>query len=495
MTSVPNSDVADPLDVNHPERVRRQIEEFLAKRGDTDVAEASGGQATSQEDRQDFDLVFRGQRVLATAGIGPREVGIRNGKIVAMEPIGSNLQADEVITLADDETLIPGLVDAHVHVNEPGRTDWEGFASATKAAAAGGITTILDMPLNSIPSTVNRQALELKRLYAAPQAFVDVGFWGGAIPGNLAELRPLHDDGVFGFKCFLLFSGVDEFPQLEPDELEEYLAELKKFDAVMIVHAENSHAIDRAPHAHGNLYDNFLASRPRGAENLAIAEVIERVRWTGSRAHILHLSSSDALPMIRSAQADGVNLTVETCPHYLTLMAEEIPIGATGYKCCPPIREVNNRELLWEGLLDGTIHDIASDHSPSTLDLKDLDNGDFGVAWGGIASIQLTLPVIWTEARRRGLSLEQVIDWMATKPAQRVRLLSKGKLAPGYDADLAVFAADQAFVVDVAKLHHKNPLTPYQGKALSGVVRRTFVRGSEVDYETPHGKLLRRGEA
>ena len=351
---------------------------------------------------------------------------MRGGKIVAIEPLGNGLAGAEVIELADDETLIPGLVDTHVHVNEPGRTEWEGFASATRAAAAGGVTTIIDMPLNSIPPTTTVEGLKLKREVAEDQAFVDVGFWGGAVPGNKADLRPLHDEGVFGFKCFLLHSGVDEFPHLEADEMEEDMAELKSFDSLMIVHAEDSHAIDRAPHPGGDHYATFLASRPRGAENKAIAEVIERARWTGARAHILHLSSSDALPMIASAKRDGVHLTVETCPHYLTLMAEEIPDGATAYKCCPPIREAANRELLWKGLQDGTIDCIVSDHSPSTLDLKDLENGDFAVAWGGVSSLQLGLSLIWTEARHRGIPLEQVVSWMAEKPAALARLHQQG---------------------------------------------------------------------
>ncbi|HKU03872.1 MAG TPA: allantoinase AllB [Arthrobacter sp.] len=440
-----------------------------------------------------FDLVIRGQRILTTAGIAPREVGVRGGRIVAIEPLGNGLAGAEVIELADDETLLPGLVDTHVHVNEPGRTEWEGFASATRAAAAGGVTTIIDMPLNSVPPTTTVENLKLKREVAEDQAFVDVGFWGGAIPGNKADLRPLHDEGVFGFKCFLLHSGVDEFPHLEADEMEEDMAELKSFDSLMIVHAEDSHAIDRAPHPGGDHYETFLASRPRGAENKAIAEVIERARWTGARAHILHLSSSDALPMIASAKRDGVKLTVETCPHYLTLMAEEIPDGATAYKCCPPIREASNRELLWQGLLDGTIDCIVSDHSPSTLDLKDLENGDFAVAWGGVSSLQLGLSLIWTEARHRGIPLEQVVSWMAERPANLARLTNKGQLALGYDADFAVFAPDEAFVVDVSKLKHKNPITPYDGKALSGVVRKTFLRGAAVDGQTPTGRLIRRG--
>ncbi|MBD2766023.1 allantoinase AllB [Kocuria sp. cx-455] len=440
-----------------------------------------------------FDLVVRGKQVSCGDHFSPREIGVKGGKIVAIEPLGANLEGTEVVELADDETLIPGLVDTHVHVNEPGRTEWEGFASATRAAAAGGVTTIVDMPLNSVPATVNVAALEYKRLFAQQNAFVDIGFWGGAIPGNKKDLRPLHDDGVFGFKCFLLHSGVDEFPHLEADEMEEALAEVKTFDSLLIVHAEDSRTIDKAPQPNGDMYEHFLKSRPRGAENIAIAEVIERTRWTEARSHILHLSSSDALPMIASAKRDGLDITVETCPHYLTLLSEEIPNGATAFKCCPPVREVSNREKLWEGLLDGTIDFIVSDHSPSTLDLKDLGNGDFGVAWGGVSSLQLGLSLIWTEARRRGVGLPKVLEWMSSRPAERVGLRSKGRLSLGYDADMAVFAQDESFVVDAKALNHKNPITPYQGKVLSGKVRRTFVGGKEVDYQKPSGRLLNRG--
>ncbi|MBG6183148.1 allantoinase [Arthrobacter sp. CAN_A214] len=452
-------------------------------------------QSTADPGSTVFDLVIRGRRILTTAGLREREVGVVNGTVTAIVPFGSGLAGRVTVDLQDDETLLPGLVDSHVHVNEPGRTEWEGFASATRAAAAGGVTTIIDMPLNSIPPTVDVEALRQKRAAAEDQAFVDVGFWGGAIPGNTSELRGLHDAGVFGFKCFLLHSGVDEFPHLEADEMEADMAELKTFDSLMIVHAEDSRSIDRAPSAEGDQYDKFLASRPRGAENMAIAEVIERARWTGARAHVLHLSSSDALPMIASAKRDGVKLTVETCPHYLTLLAEEIPNGATAFKCCPPIREASNRELLWKGLEDGIIDCIVSDHSPSTLDLKDLENGDFGVAWGGVSSLQLGLSLIWTEARLRGIALEQVVEWMSQRPAALARLTRKGRLALGYDADFAVFAADESFIVDVDKLHHKNAISPYDKKPLVGVVRRTYLRGVEVDGETPTGQLLRRGSA
>ncbi|RDB46762.1 allantoinase AllB, partial [Tsukamurella tyrosinosolvens] len=413
----------------------------------------------------------------------------------AIEPLGNGLAGREVIELTDDQVLIPGLVDTHVHVNEPGRTEWEGFESATKAAAAGGVTTLVDMPLNSIPPTVDREALRIKREVAGPKAHIDVGFWGGAVPGNKGELRGLHDDGVFGFKCFLLHSGVDEFPHLTADEMEEDMAELATFDSLMIVHAEDSRAIDHAPEPEGDKYAKFLASRPRGAENVAIADVIERARWTGARAHILHLSSSDALPMIATARRDGVKLTVETCPHYLTLLAEEIPNGGTAYKCCPPIREASNRELLWQGLLDGTIDCIVSDHSPSTIDLKDVENGDFGVAWGGVASLQLGLQLIWTEAKKRGISLEQVLEWMSANPAKLAGMTRKGRIALGFDADFAIFEPEAAQVVDVHHLHHKNAISPYDGRALAGVISGTWLRGEKVDFETPHGRLLRRGEA
>ncbi|MGO1770961.1 MAG: allantoinase AllB [Microbacterium sp.] len=481
-------------EVNQPDRVRELIAEYRAEHGLAEGEEGTTAPARAASG-DGLDLVVRGARVLGEGGFAPREVGVRAGSVVAVEPLGTGLNAPEVIELADDEVLIPGLVDAHVHVNEPGRTEWEGFASATRAAAAGGVTTIVDMPLNSIPSTVNRPALEYKRLVAAPQAYVDVGFWGGAVPGNLADLRELHEDGVFGFKCFLSGSGVDEFPHLEADELEEYLGELASFGAMMIVHAEDDRSIGRAPQAEGATYERFLHSRPRGAENLAIAQLIERTRWTGGRSHILHLSSSDALPMLRSAKADGVDISAETCPHYLSLTAEDVADGATAFKCCPPIRESGNRDELWQGLLDGTIDYIASDHSPSTVELKDVERGDFAVAWGGISSVQLELPIVWTEARRRGIGLEQVVEWMSSRPAERAGLQRKGRLAVGYDADLAVLAPDDAFVVVAEELRHRNPISAYDGKELTGQVRRTFVRGVEVEDDTPRGRLLRRGEA
>ena len=443
-----------------------------------------------------LDLLFRAPRVITAAGEVARCIGVRDGRIVVIEPIDAELDAEEVVELGEDEVLIPGLVDTHVHVNEPGRTEWEGFASATRAAAAGGVTTIVDMPLNSIPPTVDVEALAVKRRVAADQAYVDVGFWGGAVPGNVPDLRALHDAGVFGFKCFLLHSGVDEFPPLDPEGLELALKEIASFGAMMIVHAEDANAIDRAASPRGDNYVDFLSSRPRGAENLAIAEVIELARWTGCRVHILHLSSSDALPMIASARRDGVKLTVETCPHYLSFVSEEIPAGATQFKCCPPIREAANRELLWQGLADGVIDCVVTDHSPCTVDLKRFDIGDFGVAWGGIASLQISLSAVWSEAKRRGYTLNDVVRWMAENPARQVGLNTKGHIALGYAADLAVFAPDEAFIVDVAKLQHKNPVSAYDGRPLAGVVRSTWLAGKRIDLdEDPRGRLLSRGMA
>ena len=444
----------------------------------------------------ELDLVIRAGRVVTRDGELGRVVGVKDGAIVAVEPMGSPLTAAVVVELAEDEVLLPGLVDSHVHVNEPGRTEWEGFASVTRAAAAGGVTTLVDMPLNSIPPTVDVAALEVKRKAAASQCAVDVGFWGGAVPGNVSDLRQLHEAGVLGFKCFLLHSGVDEFPPLDAEQVELAMVEISSFGGLLIVHAEDAHAVESAPDAHGQSYAGFLSSRPRDAENLAVAQVVELARRTGCRVHILHLSSSDALPIIASARESGIELTVETCPHYLTFAAEEIPAGATQFKCCPPIREAANRDLLWEGLRAGTIDMVVTDHSPSTVDLKRLDTGDFGLAWGGISSLQVSLSAVWTEARRRGFTLGDVARWMAAAPAEQTRLSRKGRIEVGYDADFCVFAPDDTFLVDPARLHHKNALTPYAGQRLDGVVRSTWLRGVRIDIDAePRGRLLIRGES
>ena len=454
------------------------------------------------------DVVIHARRAVIDGRETSATVSLRAGRIVAIDPWDpasadsvespgtADAPAPTVLTLADDEVLLPGLVDAHVHVNEPGRTDWEGFASATRAAAAGGVTTIIDMPLNSIPATVTVDALETKRAVAADQAYVDVGFWGGAVPGNVPDLKPMHDAGVFGFKCFLLHSGVDEFPHLSTEELHEALTEAAGFGGLVIVHAEDPGTIDSAPQPSGPAYETFLESRPKAAEERAIVTVIEATRATGARTHILHLSDADALPLVAAAQAEGLALSVETCPHYLTLEAEQIPDGATQFKCCPPIREHDNQDRLWAGLEAGTIRTVVSDHSPCTADLKRFDSGDFAEAWGGISSLQLGLPAIWTEARTRGHDLTDVVRWMGEGPADQVGLADRGRIAVGATADLVVFAPDESFTVEPSALLHKNPVSAYAGRTLSGVVRQTWLNGIPVDVtKAPRGQLLRRGQS
>ena len=403
---------------------------------------------------------------------------LRDGVITAVAGYGD--APPGTLTLARDEVLLPGLVDSHVHVNEPGRTEWEGFATATAAAAAGGVTTIVDMPLNSIPPTVTVPALRAKQAAAAGQLAVDVAFWGGAVPGNAAELRPLHDAGVVGFKCFLLPSGVDEFPPLDRAQLGAAMAEIASFGGLLIAHAEDPEVIAAAPAARGRRYADFMASRPPEAEQRAVTVLLEQTRRTGCRTHIVHLASASALPAVRAAQAAGLPVTAETCPHYLTLRAEDVPDGATEFKCCPPIRDDANREALWAGLLDGTIGCVVSDHSPCTVAAKRLDSGDFGAAWGGIASVQLGLPAVWTEAARRGVGLDRVAAWMAAGPAALTGLADRGMISPGRRADLCVFAPDEEFVVDPAALRHRNPVTPYAGRTLRGVVRQTWLAGQPV---------------
>jgi allantoinase len=440
----------------------------------------------------DLDTVIRARRAVVGAAERPAAVGIRDVRIVAVAAY-DELAAAEAVELADDEVLLPGLVDTHVHVNEPGRTEWEGFASATRAAAAGGVTTIVDMPLNSIPPTTTVAALEEKRGVAAGQAWVDVGFWGGAVPDNLDELAGLHEAGVLGFKCFLLDSGVEEFPHLPPTEFAAAMAETGRLGALMIVHAEDADEV--AECAHGTAYRGFLESRPDAAEERAITLVVDTARATGARAHVVHLSASGAVPTLRAARAEGVDVSVETCPHYLHFEAGSIPDGATELKCCPPIRDAANRDALWAALADGDIDMVVSDHSPCTAELKRSGTGDFADAWGGIASLQLGLPVVWTSARERGVGLVDVVRWMATAPARRVGLAGKGEIAVGADADLCVFAPDEPWVVDPARLHHKNPVSAYAGRTLTGTVRATWLRGRPIDVaDTPRGRLLTRGE-
>ncbi|MEV0592688.1 allantoinase AllB [Nonomuraea cavernae] len=429
-----------------------------------------------------YDLVVRSRRAVLPEGERAAAVGVREGRIAGLHEYSAELEAAEDVDLRGI-ALLPGLVDTHVHVNEPGRTHWEGFASATRAAAAGGVTTIVDMPLNSVPPTVDVAALEAKLRAAEGQCHVDTAFWGGAVPGNLKDLRPLHDRGVRGFKCFLSPSGVPEFPPLDETGTRRALEELAGFGGLMVVHAEDP-ALLAEPG--GPTYREFLDSRPGAAERGAVERVIRLAGETGARVHILHVSSADCLEPLAAARAEGLAITAETCPHYLTLTAEQVPEGDTSFKCCPPIRSAANRDRLWEGLVSGVLSCVVSDHSPSPADLK---VPDFAAAWGGVASLQLGLSAVWTEASRRGYGLDDVVRWMSTNPAAIAEISAKGGIKPGNDADLVAFDPRAVTSVDAHRLHHRNPVTPYHGRTLKGAVLTTWLRGRPVDGE-PRGTLL-----
>jgi allantoinase len=440
-----------------------------------------------------LDLIIRGRTVVSADAIGPASIHIRDEKIVAVREFDEVVDNCEIVEAGDDTVVMPGLVDTHVHINSPGRTEWEGFPSATRAAAAGGVTTVIDMPLNSIPATTTLTALQTKLEDARDNCFVDVGFWGGVVPGNTAELAPMFAAGVVGFKCFLVPSGVDEFQHVTEADLREAMPELSRPGAMLIVHAELPGPMRTTDKTD---YEGFLGSRPHEAEDEAIALMIRLSREFGTRVHIVHLSSADALPLLRAAQDEGVKITAETCPHYLHLAAETIPAGATEFKCCPPIREHENRERLWQGLAAGTIEMIVSDHSPCPASMKLRETGDFMAAWGGIASLQLRLPVVWTEARRRGFSLREMANWLCANPARQVSLETrKGALAAGGDADVVIWNPDREFVVNAARLEHRHKITPYESETLTGVVEKTFLRGRKIYDEgvrvaSPVGHLL-----
>lgn len=439
------------------------------------------------------ELVIEAARAVVDGTERASTVAVADGRIVGIDVPAP--RAERVVRLDDDVVLMPGLVDTHVHVNEPGRTEWEGFEHATRAAAAGGVTTIVDMPLNSVPATVDVQSLEAKRHAASGRCHVDVGFWGGAVPGNRDNLRSLWEDGVFGFKCFLADSGVPEFPALDRSGLRAAMGEVAAFDGLLLVHAEDPDGLSSCPPA-TTRYADFLASRPDAVEVAAVAAVVETASATGCRAHVVHVSAASTLALLAKARADGVPVTAETCPHYLTLSAEEVPDGGTPFKCCPPIRGAANREQLWHGLGQGAFCCVVSDHSPSPPDMKALDSGDFADAWGGISSLQLALPAVWTEARRRGHDLVDIAAWMAEGPARTAGLNRKGRIAVGADADFCVLDPDASFVVDPDRLAHRSPVTPYAGRKVVGVVRQTWLAGRPVDAAGPaRGRLLRRGEA
>ena len=435
-----------------------------------------------------MDLIVRGRKVVLPDSIGAWSIHVRDGVIESVRGYDDVSHDCELIEAGENSVVMPGLVDTHVHVNAPGRTEWEGFEYATAAAAAGGTTTVVDMPLNSIPATTTLVAFRTKLNEARNKCQVDVGFWGGVVPGNTAELSPLFEAGVVGFKCFLVPSGVDEFQHVTEKDLREAMPELARLDALLIVHAELPGPIDSSsPQGSNADYKTFLDSRPRAAENQAVELMIRLSREFGTRVHIVHLSSSDAIPLLREAQADGVAITAETCPHYLHFAAEDVPSRGTEFKCCPPIRERGNRERLWDGLGDGTIGMIVSDHSPCPAAMKERSSGDFLAAWGGISSLQLRLPIVWTEAQRRGYSFQDLAKWLCENPARQVNLDSrKGMIAVGHDADLVIWDPYRDFTVVASGLQHRHKLTPYHGQQLNGVVQKTFLRGRKI-YD--NGKL------
>ena len=404
-------------------------------------------------------------RVVLPDGTRPATLHLDGTTIAAIESHGpADVDYGELV-------IMPGLVDSHVHVNEPGRTEWEGFATATRAAAAGGITTIVDMPLNSLPPTTTVDALETKQPHA--HGDVNVELWGGVIPGNTRELGPMLERGARGFKCFMVHSGVDEFPNVSERDLYEAARELAKTSAPLLVHAElgeHLRPFDGDPQD----YASYLHSRPNAAEDEAIAMLVRVCAETGARIHVVHLSSASALQLLQNARARRLPITAETTPHYLHFEAESIPHAHTEFKCAPPIRERENREQLWRGLASGLIDVVVSDHSPCTPELK---RGDFASAWGGIASLQFVLPIVWTNASARGFSIDDVARWCCAGPARLAGLANKGAIAIGNDADLVVWSPEESFVVTPELIEHRHKVTPYLGAELRGVVGATWVQG------------------
>ncbi|XP_053565883.1 allantoinase, mitochondrial isoform X2 [Bombina bombina] len=432
--------------------------------------------------------IIRSKRVVIGNTISRADIIISDGKITSIAPWGKRLPASgQQLLDVGDLVVMPGIIDPHVHVNEPGRTDWEGYRSATRAAAAGGITTIVDMPLNSLPPTTSINNFQTKLKAAEGQCYVDVAFWGGVIPGNQAQLVPMLYAGVAGFKCFLIHSGVPEFPHVNLMDLHAAMSELQGTNSVLLFHAEFDDPNDAPVTGDPVQYETFLASRPDHMEVAAVEAVAQLCLQYNVRCHIVHLSSAKALPIIRKAKDAGAPITVETTHHYLTLNSENIPPGATYYKCCPPIRENKNKDSLWNALLQGQIDMVVSDHSPCTSDLKLLHDGDFMKAWGGICSLQLGLSLFWSSARCRGFTLPDVSCLLSRNPAKLCSLDErKGSLHTGYDADLVIWDPDKEFQVQEQILHHKNKLTPYLGFRLWGEVAATIVRGILVYHKGKH---------
>ena len=448
------------------------------------------------------ERVLRSNLVVLPDGLRPAAILIREG-IIAQISAPDAFNFEHTLNYGDS-VIMPGIVDTHVHINEPGRTEWEGFETATTSAAAGGVTTLIEMPLNSIPATTTREALLEKIGAARGKLHVDVGFWGGVVPGNARQLATMHEEGAFGFKCFLVPSGVPEFEPVAEVDLRQALPELARLEAPLLVHAELPEFIDPATRAaqdeDSRVYSTWLKSRPSEAEDRAVELLIRLASEFDARIHIVHLSSARAVPTIWKAKQRGVDITVETCPHYLTIAAEEVPDGNTAFKCAPPIREFVNQQELWAGLLDDAIDSIASDHSPAPPEMKCCNTGDFMRAWGGIASLQLSLALVWTGARRQSIGIERIAEWLCRRPAKLAGLARKGEISVGYDADFVIWDPKQSFHVRAEDLFFRHKLTPYTGRQLFGVVESTFLRGEEI-YSAGRvilghrGRVLRRGQA
>ena len=424
------------------------------------------------------ELWVKSQSILVGMEFRSGFLVIRNGKIYSIE--SPNTQPQGEILDFGARLVLPGIVDTHAHINEPGRTEWEGFETATLAAAAGGTTTVVDMPLNSIPATTTLQALKLKQEAARNRCRMDYGFWGGIVPenaGNESELTQMVRAGVLGFKCFLIQSGVDEFKMCTRQDLEKAMPILRRLGVPLLVHAELESLVSPSKHTPSD-YLSYLESRPQTWEVDAIHMMIELCKKTECRVHIVHLSAGKALPHIERAKAVGLPFTVETCPHYLTLTSEAIETGATHFKCAPPIREKSNSEALWKGLKSSTIDLVVSDHSPCTPELKRLETGDFEKAWGGIAGLQFNFSLMASEARRRDIEIQDLLQWMSARTAQFAGLTQKGDLTPGKDADFIVYDPSQMTPVTSSRIHHRHKLTPYLGKEIHGRVDATFVRGT-----------------
>ncbi|MDB5235035.1 MAG: cyclic amidohydrolase [Hymenobacter sp.] len=439
------------------------------------------------------NLALRSQRVVTPEGERAATLFLENGRISALLPHDADVAGATLLDVGD-RAILPGVIDPHVHINEPGRTDWEGFDTATRAALAGGLTTLVDMPLNSAPVTTSVANLEIKRAATRGQLHTNVGFWGGVVPGNAAEIEPLIAAGVLGFKAFLTHSGIDDFPNATEDDLRRVMPILARHKLPLLVHCELSEDNDDWKKGDHRSYPNYLASRPKSWEDDAIAMMIRLCEEFNCPVHIVHLSSANSIAPIAAAKARGLPLTVETGQHYLYFNAEDIADGQTQFKCAPPIREKANNDQLWAALQAGIIDFVATDHSPAPPDLKQLASGDFTTAWGGIASLQLALPVLWTAARQRGASLNDLAKWLSANPAKLIGLsYRKGRIAVGYDADLLVLNPEKSFVVEAAMIQHKHKVSPYICQELWGVVEQTFLRGQPV-YQHPTFTQLNQGE-